>query len=148
MKSFMRWDVKNNMMKTFSAALVFFVSQGVLADQPCTLKTYASSTAELSDHVAQLYGFKKADSLGYLTVTCVDPKTFGSMLFETPTVTVSGDDQLQTLAMGEFYEGTRVMYTTNFDFVPGEIMQFTLDTPLLGSDARIKHTFEHRFYNR
>ena len=118
------------------------------ADEPCVVKTYASSTAELSDHVAQLYGFVKADSLGYLTITCVDPNTFGSLLFENPTVSVVGPDSSQTLALGEFYEGTRVMYTANFNYEPGEMMRFSIDTPLIDTDARLSHSFEHRFYNR
>ena len=129
--------------------LVLITSQSALAEEaPCKVKIYASSTAELSAAVADLYGFKKAPSLGYLTVTCVNTATFQSLEFVNPQVHVTGGGLDQTLTMKEMYESTRVIYTTNFQFVHGNEMQFAINTPLEGSDGVLDHKFSQVFYNR
>ena len=129
--------------------LVLLVNQAAQAeDAPCKVKIYASSTAELSSAVADLYGFRKEPSLGYLTVTCVNPATFQSLEFVNPQVHVTGGGLDQMLTMKEMYESTRVIYTTNFQFVHGNEMQFAINTPLEGSAGVLDHKFSQVFYNR
>ena len=114
----------------------------------CKVKTYVSASEELSNHVADLYGFERKPSLGYLTITCVDPVTFGSYQFEDPKVTVTGPKGDVVLEMREFYEGMRIMYTTNFPFTHGEVTRFSVVTDLKETDAVLNHQFEQRLFNR
>ena len=114
----------------------------------CKVKTYVSASEELSEHVADLYGFERKPSLGYLTITCVDPVTFGSYQFEDPKVTVTGSAGDVILEMREFYEGMRIMYTANFPFTHGEVTRFSVMTNLKETDAQLNHQFEQRLFNR
>jgi hypothetical protein len=133
------------------ASLLFgslgLASTGVWADG-CKVKTYVSASEELSEHVADLYGFERQPSLGYLTITCVDPMTFGSYQFEDPKVTVVGSTGEVVLEMREFFEGMRIMYTANFPFTHGEVTRFSVVTDLKETDAQLNHQFEQRLFNR
>lgn len=129
------------------AGSLFLLASNVWADS-CQVKTYVSASEELSEHVADLYGFERKPSLGYLTITCVDPMTFGSYQFDDPKVTVTGPEGEVVLQMREFYEGMRIMYTTNFPFSHGDLTRFSVVTDLKETDAQLNHQFEQRLYNR
>lgn len=135
------------MMASLLTGTLVLASNSVWA-QGCKVKTYVSASEELSEHVADLYGFERQPSLGYLTITCVDPVTFGSYAFEDPRVTVAGASGEVVLEMREFYEGMRIMYTTNFPFTHGEVTRFSVVTDLVETDAQLNHQFEQRLFNR
>ncbi|NRP39032.1 hypothetical protein XMA121_001657 [Marinobacterium sp. xm-a-121] len=139
--------MKKQVIASLFAVSLAFVSTGVWAED-CKVKTYVSASEELSEHVADLYGFERKPSLGYLTITCVDPVTFGSYQFEDPKVRVSGSTGDVVLEMREFYEGMRIMYTANFPFTHGEVTRFSVVTDLKETDAQLNHQFEQRLFNR
>lgn len=139
--------MKNRMFALLFAGSLSLTSTSVLAEI-CKVKTYVSASEELSEHVADLYGFERKPSLGYLTITCVDPITFGSYQFENPKVTVTGSTGDVVLDMREFYEGMRIMYTANFPFIHGEVTRFSVSTNLKETDAQLNHQFEQRLFNR
>ena len=139
--------MNKQMMASLVAGALALTSTSAWAEG-CKVKTYVSASEELSEHVADLYGFERKPSLGYLTITCVDPITFGSYQFEDPKVTVSGSAGDVVLEMREFYEGMRIMYTNNFPFTHGEVTGFSVVTDLKETDAKLNHQFEQRLFNR
>jgi hypothetical protein len=139
--------MKKQVFASLFAGSLILTSNSALAEV-CKVKTYVSASEELSEHVADLYGFERKPSLGYLTITCVDPVTFGSYQFEEPKITVSGSDGNLVLDMREFYEGMRIMYTANFPFTHGEVTRFSVITDLKETDAQLNHQFEQRLFNR